>query len=101
MPESYEREPKERIDECLSCTIPPEHCHGYGNCKMKKQKVRRRSTNDMARDTLTMLRAGIDINGIARKLGIKRYALMLIFDRLRDKGLLTEEEERRLFQKEK
>ena len=100
-PESYENEPKEWIDECLSCTIPPEHCHGYGQCSKRKVKPRKRSTYDLERDTLKMVHAGLGCNEIALKLGIYKYVLMLILDRMRDKGMLTVEEERRLFKKRK
>lgn len=93
-PESYENEPKEKIDACLNCTLPPEFCHGKGDCMNREIKRINRSLDEQI---LELVHAGHRQPYIAQTLGVSKTNLWQMMNRIRKNGLLTEEEERRVF----
>ena len=92
--ESYESEPKERIDQCLNCTIPPERCFGRGDCMFHKTKSGRRRAGELTNEVFVLFTKGYKVNKIAKMLGVKESTVWNVITRLKNKNMLGGKQDR-------
>lgn len=65
-------DPPEMIHACLTCTLPPNHCHGRGDCQRLQQvkAERRQKAKSVTDETIRqLLDDGLDTGQIAEQLG--------------------------------
>lgn len=87
-PESYEYEPKEKIDYCLNCKLPEYMCRGQGECSQVIKRTKTRKQGQLQYEVLMLVKAGKNKHAIARELGISVNTARNTIKRLKDKGVL-------------
>ena len=85
--ESYEHEPQESIDYCLSCTLPASACTGHGKCPAKLAKRRH---GQLEAEVNQLLSDGLQPLQIATRLGISKSSVYYTIYRLRDKQMINQ-----------
>ena len=90
--ESYESEPKEKIEQCLNCPLPDYLCYGRGNCLVdKKRPIHHRKPGQLEDEVAKLVRQGYRAYMIAQILNISGSTARATICKLRKKGVITDE----------
>ena len=90
MSESYENEKKEKIDACLNCPLPVNMCYGFGNCYLRKGKIR--GNGQLEYEVYALIVEGKKCPQICKTLNIRPNSLYVTMDRLVKNGKITKEQ---------